>query len=98
MSSQCFCVYILASSTYGTLYIGITGDLPTRLRQHKNGGCGFTKKYKINKLVYYEIHDNPYNAIVREKQLKAWKRKWKVELINKENPYWKDLGFEFEER
>ncbi len=95
MGSRCFCIYLLASNIYGTLYIGVTGDLPTRLEQHKNGECKFTRKYKINKLVYYEIYDNPRDAIVREKQLKAWKRKWKIELIQEENPYWKDLRSEF---
>ncbi len=96
MNSRCFCVYILASGVYGTLYIGVTGDLPTRIEQHKNGEiAGFTKKYNIKTLVYYEIHDNPQNAIVREKQLKTWKRKWKIELINEDNPYWKDRSSEF---
>ncbi len=87
-----YCVYILASNPNGTLYIGITGDLVERVRQHKEGKvAGFTKKYKVNKLVYYEIYERPDEAIFREKQLKEWKRQWKLELIEKENPDWRDL-------
>jgi putative endonuclease len=87
-----YCIYILASNPNGTLYIGITGDLVERIRQHKEAEVeGFTKKYKVNKLVYYEIYEYPNEAIFREKQLKEWKRQWKLELIEKENPDWRDL-------
>lgn len=87
-----YCIYILASNPNGTLYIGITGDLVERVRQHKEAEVeGFTKKYKVNKLVYYEIYEYPHEAIFREKQLKEWKRRWKLELIEKENPDWRDL-------
>ena len=99
MNSRPLCVYILTNKIHGTLYIGVTGDLPTRLLQHKNGTSdGFTKKYKIHKLIYYEAYDNPQEAILREKQLKAWKRQWKIELIQKENPHWRDMSSEFIER
>ncbi|MCF7846789.1 MAG: GIY-YIG nuclease family protein [Candidatus Gracilibacteria bacterium] len=89
-----FCVYILANKRNGTLYIGVTGDLVTRICQHKNGEiAGFTKKYGIKTLVHYEMYDSARETIEREKQLKPWKRKWKLELIEKENPTWKDLYF-----
>lgn len=85
-------VYLLASKRNGTLYIGVTSDLIKRVYQHKKGDIeGFTKKYRIRQLVYYEIFDNAKIAIEREKQLKSWKRQWKIELIEKNNPYWKDL-------
>jgi putative endonuclease len=85
-------VYILASQKYGTLYIGVTNNLIKRTYEHKNNIIkGFTEKYSVHLLVYYEIHSEVYNAIVREKQLKKWKRDWKIELINKMNPEWKDL-------
>ena len=85
-------VYILASQRNGTLYIGITSDLIKRTCQHKNNVvAGFTKKYQVHKLVYYEQFDNAQEAIAREKQLKNWKRKWKLELIEKSNPDWSDL-------
>ncbi len=87
-----YCIYILTNNQNGTLYIGVTGDLIERVRQHKEGKIeGFTKKYKVNKLVYYEIYERPDEAILREKQLKAWERQWKRELIEKENPDWRDL-------
>ncbi len=74
-------------------YVGISGDLSFRVWQHKEKvNEGFTKKYNINKLVYYETYDNPDDAIVREKQLKRWNRKKKVDLIKKENPEFKDLS------
>ena len=94
MEDRYFYVYILASKINGTLYIGVTGDLIHRVREHKEKKTkGFTKKYKVNKLVYYETYDNPEEAILREKQLKAWKRKWKLELIEKENRDWRDLYY-----
>jgi len=85
-------VYILASGPKGTLYVGITSDLAKRIWEHKaKEKAGFTEKYDINHLVYYEIFDDPENAIKREKRLKHWNRQWKIELIEKHNPSWKDL-------
>jgi putative endonuclease len=85
-------VYILSSKRNGTLYIGVTSNLPNRVYQHKMRQIkGFTEKYNINKLVYYEQGEDSIGAIAREKQLKKWKRQWKIELIEKENPNWKDL-------
>lgn len=87
-----FYVYILASRRYGTLYIGVTSDIVKRMYEHRNElADGFTKKYNIKMLVYYERHDTAESAIVREKQMKEWKRKWKLELIEKSNPNWHDL-------
>ena len=87
-----FCVYILASRKNGTLYIGVTSDLAKRVWQHKTSlGDGFTKKYKIDKLMYYEMHENAESAIQREKQIKKWNRRWKLRLIEKANSIWRDL-------
>ena len=85
-------VYILASKPNGTLYIGITGNLTQRITNHKNNKTRFVSKYKIHNLVYYEMHDNPQDAILREKQLKKWRRQWKIDLIKKHNPSWQDLS------
>ena len=77
-----FYVYILTSKRNGTLYIGVTFDLPKRIWQHKNKMVeGFTKRYNVNKLVYYEVHADAQSAITREKQLKKWRRAWKLQLI-----------------
>lgn len=85
-------VYILASRRNGTLYTGITSDLVKRVWEHKNKFVqGFTYKYDVNKLVYYEEYNHVYEAIQREKRLKEWQRKWKLDLIEKNNPYWDDL-------
>ncbi|MFA5157836.1 MAG: GIY-YIG nuclease family protein [Patescibacteria group bacterium] len=85
-------VYILASKKDGVLYIGITNNLIRRIYYHKGKYAeSFTKKYFVHKLVHYEIFNSPTEAITREKQLKKWKRSWKIELIEKENPEWKDL-------
>ena len=85
-------VYILANKRNGTLYIGITSDLIKRVWEHKNKVIeGFTHKYTIDKLVYFEQYNDPVNAIKREKRLKKYNRKWKLELIEKENPNWRDL-------
>jgi putative endonuclease len=85
-------VYILASKRNGTLYIGVTSDPQKRSWEHKNDLFdGFTKKYGVHQLVYYELHDNMVSAITREKQLKKWNRAWKLELIEQGNPDWKDL-------
>ena len=85
-------VYILASKKNGTLYIGITNNLPKRVFEHKNNLVeGFTQKYNVHNLVYYEQYSDVYSAIIREKRLKKCKRRWKIELIEKINPDWKDL-------
>lgn len=86
-------VYILASKPLGTLYIGITNDLARRVYEHQNGIIeGFTKKYGVHQLVYFETTESVEVAIVREKQLKKWNRAWKIRLIEKDNPYWQDLS------
>ena len=86
------CVYILASKKNGTLYTGITSNLIQRVYQHKyNLVEGFTQKYSVHFLVYYEAHDSMLAAITREKQIKKWKRQWKIELIEKNNTEWRDL-------
>ena len=85
-------VYILASRRDGTLYVGVTSDLIRRVWEHRQGLVeGFTKKYGVHRLIYYELHASMAEAILREKQLKKRKRAWKVELIEKENPQWRDL-------
>lgn len=85
-------VYILASRKDGALYIGVTSDLIKRVWEHKEVFVrGHTEKYNIKQLVYYEVHDEIAFAIQREKQMKAWKRGWKIELIEKFNPDWRDL-------
>jgi putative endonuclease len=85
-------VYILASKRNGTLYVGVTSELKKRIFQHKEGLYdGFTKKYKVNLLMYYETYNDIKIAIKREKQLKKWRREWKIKLIEKENPCWVDL-------
>ncbi len=85
-------VYILASERNGTLYIGVSSDLVKRIWQHKNDVVeGFTNKYQVHLLVYYELYEDIYTAIAREKQLKNWRREWKIALIEKANPVWKDL-------
>lgn len=87
-----FYVYILASKRNGTLYIGVTSDLVQRIWQHKNKMVkGFTKKYNVDRLVYYETHSNVESAITREKQMKKWRRAWKIRLIEGENSDWNDL-------
>ena len=87
-----FCVYILASKRNGTLYTGVTSNLVQRVWQHKNDEAdSFTKKHQVHTLVWFEQHENAESAIRREKQIKEWKRKWKLELIEKDNPTWRDL-------
>ncbi len=85
-------IYIMASQKNGAIYIGVTSNLIKRVYEHKNKLVdGFTKKYNINNLVYYEITNQVTSAIAREKQLKNWRRQWKINLIEKENPDWMDL-------
>ncbi len=83
---------MLASKPNGTLYIGVTSNLVKRIWEHKNhSDKGFTKQYNVHTLVWYEVHDDMYSAITREKQLKKWNRQWKIRLIREMNPEWKDL-------
>lgn len=89
-----YAVYILASRRNGTLYTGVTNNLPRRVWEHKNDVTdGFTKKYKIHMLVYYEMYQNVIAAITREKEIKNYKRSWKIQLIEQGNPIWEDLYF-----
>ena len=92
MSEKLPCTYILASRRHGTLYIGVTGDLCSRIRQHKLGEvAGFTKLHHVKMLVWFENFGSMDEAIKREKQLKQWQRGWKIELIEKLNSLWADL-------
>jgi putative endonuclease len=87
-----FYVYILCNKRNGTLYTGVTSDLIKRIYEHKNNMVdGFTDKYNVHHLVWYENHMTAESAITREKQIKKWNRKWKLELIDRNNPEWKDL-------
>lgn len=95
MGDKQYYIYILTNRPHGTLYIGVTNNLFRRILEHKNKiNKGFTSKYGLDKLVYYEIYDDIGVAITREKQLKFWKRHWKIKLINEFNPQWKDLSDE----
>ena len=86
------CVYILSNHRRGTLYIGVTSNLIKRVWEHKQGLVdGFTRKYQIHTLVYFEMADDMPTAIAREKQLKKWRRMWKIELVEKQNNEWRDL-------
>lgn len=86
------CVYILASKPQGTLYIGVTSDVVRRVWEHRTDAVdGFTKKYGVHTLVYLEVHATMPDAILREKQVKKWRRAWKIELIERDNPTWRDL-------
>jgi putative endonuclease len=86
------CIYILASHRRGTLYIGVTSDLVKRIWAHKQDLVeGFTKKYQVHTLVYFEQFEDMFTAISREKQLKKWHRVWKIKLIEKDNDEWRDL-------
>lgn len=85
-------VYLLASQKQGTLYLGVTNDLIRRTAQHKQKALpGFTKQYDVRRLVWFEVYDGPTEAITREKEIKKWRREWKIALIEKENPDWRDL-------
>ena len=87
-------VYILASKRNGTLYLGITNNLLKRVYEHKNNLIeGFTKRYNVHTLVYHEVFNDIYDAIAMEKRIKKWKRRWKIELIEKLNPKWEDLYY-----
>ncbi len=94
--TKTYYMYILASKRNGTLYIGVTNNLARRLYEHRNNLIeGFTNKYNVHHLVYYEDVNDIQAALQREKQLKRWTRKWKIELIEKVNPEWRDLAEEF---
>src|SRR5271166_3218719 len=85
-------VYFLTSKLGGTLYVGVTNDLVRRVYEHREGNVeGFTKKYGVTRLVYFEVHSDVQAAILREKQIKKWNRAWKVRLIEQKNPNWDDL-------
>ncbi|KRQ92840.1 GIY-YIG nuclease [Bradyrhizobium valentinum] len=85
-------LYLLASDKYGTLYLGVTNDIVRRVYEHKSKAVpGFTKRYAVDKLVWFEICDDPVTAITREKELKKWRRDWKTRLIEERNPQWIDL-------
>ena len=85
-------IYILTNKPLGTLYIGVTSNLPQRIWQHNTKVTkGFTEKYNLNKIVWYEAHEDMMSAIQREKALKAWKRDWKIRIIEEMNPLWRDL-------
>ena len=96
LMTKTYYVYILASKRNGTLYIGVTNDLERRLYEHRNNLIeGFTNKYNVHHLVYYEDVNDIQSALQREKQLKRWTRKWKIELIEKVNPEWRDLAEDY---
>jgi len=85
-------VYLLSSRRHGTLYLGVTNDLDRRVYEHKNKLiAGFTAKYGVNRLVWFEVYDDPVSAIAREKQIKKWRRDWKIGLIERDNPDWREL-------
>lgn len=89
------CVYILTSKPKGTLYTGVTSNLLQRIWQHKNNQVkGFTQKYDVKRLVYYEVAEDIVSAITREKQIKKWNREWKIRLIEEMNPEWEDLYYQ----
>lgn len=92
-------VYILTNKNNKVLYIGVTNNLERRIYEHKQKLVkGFTKKYNLTKLVYYDFTNDIRSALYREKQLKSWRRQWKIDLINEFNPEWNDLGNEYEKR
>jgi putative endonuclease len=90
------CVYLLASKRNGTLYIGVTSNLLARIHQHRTGAVrGFTREYAVKQLVWFEQHATMDSAITREKRIKKWNRAWKLQLIEAENPDWRDLAEDF---
>jgi putative endonuclease len=85
-------VYLLSSKPYGTLYVGSTFDLARRVSEHKLRAVpGFTEKYAVDRLVWFEVHETLETALIRERQIKKWKRDWKINIIERDNPYWVDL-------
>lgn len=92
LTSKMFCVYLLASKPYGTLYIGVTSELARRVWEHKIKAVpGFTARYGVDQLMWFEPHESADAAMLREKQIKEWKRDWKINLIERDNPRWLDL-------
>ncbi|MDE2183844.1 MAG: GIY-YIG nuclease family protein [Alphaproteobacteria bacterium] len=92
MRDHRYFVYVLASKPQGTLYVGVTNDLVRRVTEHRLGVVsGFTKRYDVKKLVWFEEHGDIYEAIAKEKRLKRWRREWKRSLVEKDNPHWADL-------
>ena len=92
MAEKAFYVYLLASGMRGTLYVGVTSDLRKRIWEHKSKAVpGFTARYRVDRLGWYEAHANAESAIRREKQIKEWQRDWKINLIERDNPHWVDL-------
>jgi putative endonuclease len=92
MLTKTYCVYLLASRRNGTLYVGVTNDLVRRVWEHKEHATGgFTKRYEVTRLMWFEVHNSIEAAINREKQIKAWKRQWKIDLFRYSNPDWDDL-------
>ena len=90
------CVYLLASGFHGTLYTGVTSTLVGRIWQHREEVTGgFTKRYGVKRLVWFEVDETMESAIRREKSIKRWRRQWKIELVEKENPTWRDLAEDF---
>ena len=89
------CVYLLASGRNGTLYLGVTSNLVQRVWQHRTSAVdGFSARYDVHLLVWFEVHDTMASAIAREKRIKKWRRAWKADLIESANPYWRDLWSE----
>jgi putative endonuclease len=98
MRDHVYWVYILASGRNGTLYVGVTSDIVRRVQEHREGLVpGFTKRYRVKRLVYMELHHDINSAILREKRIKRWHRSWKLELIEAKNPQWRDLWPELTE-
>ena len=93
MTTKAYCIYIMANTRYGTLYIGITSDLIRRVYEHRTYADpkSFTAKHNVTRLVHFEVFDDPENAIRREKRLKKWSRDWKINLLERDNPNWDDL-------
>ena len=95
MGARVFIVYIMASRKNGTLYVGVTGNPVGRMWQHREGVVeGFTKRLGVRRLVWYQVHEDPREAIAHEKRLKQWRREWKIRLIEECNPDWRDLWFD----
>lgn len=93
MKLHVYYVYMMASGAYGTLYTGVTNDVAHRSAQHRAGEIpGFTKRYKVHRLVWFESFEDIHAAIQREKTIKKWPRQWKINLIERDNPHWMDLG------
>jgi putative endonuclease len=87
-----FYVYLLVSGKHGTLYLGVTRDLVRRIHEHKTKAKpGFSSRYNVDRLVWFEVYDDPISAITREKEIKKWRRDWKIRLIEEDNPDWSDL-------